>query len=247
MCCLSTRIWWVLRIWGPALDCTTQRVPLFAVQQPVSSLIGPFSCVWVLATPNKGTAAVWEPISGTHRLDTTLCCCQSGAYLPKLVAWACQLHTDSNYDCICISRFGPREAGDGEMRQGATGRRQGGGRKTTGKRQEGDREATGNSDRRATGGNDRRATGERQEGARQKVAWRQETTGSDRKRQASDRRAAGKRQGSDRGATGERQDSDREAIGKRQGSDRGLKVPKQRQGRDREATGWRQEGEVARI
>ena len=136
-----------------------------------------------------------------------------------------------------------RQGGDGE----ATGRRQGGGRKTTGKRQEADREATGNSDRRATGGNDRRATGERQEGARQKVAWRQETTGSDRKRQASDRRAAGKRQGSDRGATGERQDSDREATGKRQGSDRGLKVPKQRQGGDREATGWRQEGEVARI
>ena len=103
MCCLSTRIWWVLRIWGPALDCTTQRVPLFAVQQPVFSLIGPFSCVWVLATPNKGTAQVWEPISGTHRLDTTLCCCQSGAYLPRLVAWACQLHTDSKYDCICIS------------------------------------------------------------------------------------------------------------------------------------------------
>ena len=136
-----------------------------------------------------------------------------------------------------------RQGGDRE----ATGRRQGGGRKTTGKRQEGDREATGNSDRRATGGNDRRATGERQEGARQKVAWRQETTGSDRKRQDSDRRAARKRQGSDRRATGERQDSDREATGKRQGSDRGLKVPKQRQGGDREATGWRQEGEVARI
>ena len=100
---------------------------------------------------------------------------------------------------------------------------------------------------RATGGNDRRATGERQEGARQKVAWRQETTGSDRKRQDSDRKAAGKRQGSDKGATGERQDSDREATGKRQGSHRGLKVPKQRQGGDREATGWRQEGEVARI
>ena len=129
----------------------------------------------------------------------------------------------------------------------ATGRRQGGGRKTTDKRQEGDREATGNSDRRATGGNDRRATGERQEGARQKLAWRQETTGSDRKRQDSDRRAAQKRQGSDRGATGERQDSDRRATGKRQGSDRGLKVPKQPQGGDREATGWRQESEVARI
>ena len=163
------------------------------------------------------------------------------------------------------SRFGPREAGDGEMRQAATGRRQGGDRKTTGwrqeddrpaagkrqgsdrKRQAGDREATGNSDRRATGGNGRRATGERQEGATQKEACRQETTGSDRKRQDSDRGAAGKRQGSDRGGTGERQDSDREATGKRQGSDRGLKVPKQRQGGDREATGWRQEGEVARI
>ena len=89
--------------WGPALDCTTQRVPLFAVQQPVSSLIGSFSCVWVLATPNKGTAEVWEPISGTHGLDTTLCGCQSGAYPPKLVAWARQLHTDGKYDCICIS------------------------------------------------------------------------------------------------------------------------------------------------
>ena len=119
--------------------------------------------------------------------------------------------------------------------------------KTRGKRQEGDREATGNSDRRATGGNDRRATGERQEGAKQKLAWRHETTGSDRKRQDSDRRAARKRQGSDRGATGERQDSDRRATGKRQGSNRGLKVPKQRQRGDREATGWRQESEVARI
>ena len=38
-------------------------------------------------------------------------------------------------------RFGPREAGDGEMRQGATGRRQGGGRKTTGWRQEDNRPA----------------------------------------------------------------------------------------------------------
>ena len=71
-----------------ALECTTQGVTLFAVQQPVSSLIGPFSCVRVLATPKKVTAAVWEPISGTHRLNTTLCCCQSGAYPPKLVAWA---------------------------------------------------------------------------------------------------------------------------------------------------------------
>ena len=62
----------MLHIWGPALECTTQRDTLFAVQQPVSSLIGPFSCVWVLATTNKGAAAVWEPASGTHRLDITL-------------------------------------------------------------------------------------------------------------------------------------------------------------------------------
>ena len=62
----------------------------------------------------------------------------------------------------------------------------------TGKRQEGDKEATGKSDRRATGGNDRRATGEQQEGATQNVTWRQETTGSDRKQQDSERRAAGK-------------------------------------------------------
>ena len=67
-----TYIWWVLRIWGPVLDCTTKRVQLFAVQQPVSSSIGPSTCVWVLMTPNKGTAVVWEPFSGTHRLSTTL-------------------------------------------------------------------------------------------------------------------------------------------------------------------------------
>ena len=86
----------------------------------------------------------------------------------------------------------------------------------TGKQQEGDREVTGKSDRRATGGNDRRATGERQEGARRKVPWRQETTGSDRKRQDSDERAAGKRQGSDR----EQHRSDRTATGKQQASNR---------------------------
>ena len=60
------------------------------------------------------------------------------------------------------NKFGPREAGDVEMRQGATGRRQGGNRKTTGKRQESGRKATG-SDRQATGRRqgscDRRATG----------------------------------------------------------------------------------------
>ena len=33
---------------------------------------------------------------------------------------------------VFVNRFGPREAGDGEMRQGATGRRQGGDRKTIG-------------------------------------------------------------------------------------------------------------------
>ena len=42
-----------------------------------------------------------------------------------------------------LIRFGPREAGDSEMRQGATGRRQGGDRKTTGWRQEDDRPAAG--------------------------------------------------------------------------------------------------------
>ena len=128
-----------------------------------------------------------------------------------------------------------RQGGDRE----ATGRRQGGGRKTTGKRQGGDREATGNSDRRATGGNDRRATGERQEGARQKLAWRQETTGSGRKRQDSDRRAAGKRQGSDRGATGERQGSDKQATRERQGAKSAKKATGRRQGGDRMATGER--------
>ena len=138
---------------------------------------------------------------------------------------------------------GRRQGGDSE----ATGRRQGGGRKTTGKRQEGNREATGNSDRRATGRNDRRATGERQEGVRQKVAWRQETTGSNSKQQDSDRRAAEKRQRSDREATGERSESEREATGKRQGSDRGPKVPKKRQGGNSGVTGWRQEREAARI
>ena len=90
-----------------------------------------------------------------------------------------------------------------------------------------------------TGRSDRRATGERQEGGRQKVGWRQETTGSDRKRQDSDRRAAGKRQGSDRGATGERQGSDREATGKLQGSDRGPKCQKSYM----EAKGRRQDGD----
>ena len=87
---------------------------------------------------------------------------------------------------VLISRFGPREAGDGEMRQGATGRRQGGDRKTTGWRQE----------------DDRKAAGKRQE--------------NDRKRQAVDRKATGElRQEGDRRATGRRQGGDRETTGKK--------------------------------
>ena len=87
-------------------------------------------------------------------------------------------------------RFGPREAGDGEMRQGATGRRQGGDRKTTRWRHE----------------DDRPAAGKRQ--------------GSDRKRQAGDRKATGEvRQEGDRRATGRRQGGDRETTGKRQEKD----------------------------
>ena len=80
-----------------------------------------------------------------------------------------------------LNRFGPREAGDGEMRQGATGRQQGGDRKTLGKRQESGRKATG-SDRQATGRQqgscDRRATGGRQGCDRVATGWRQ---GSNRK------------------------------------------------------------------
>ena len=81
------------------------------------------------------------------------------------------------------------------MRQGATGRRQGGDRKTTGWRQE----------------DDRKAAGKRQE--------------SDRKRQAGDRKATGElRQEGDRRATEERQGGNRETTGKQQEtthSDRG--------------------------
>ena len=52
----------------------------------------------------------------------------------------------------------------------------------------------------------------------QKVAWGQEMTGSDRKRQDSNRKATEKRQGSNKGATGERQASDRQATGERRGA-----------------------------
>ena len=128
---------------------------------------------------------------------------------------------------------------DGE----ATGRRQGSDRKTAGKPQEGNREATRNSDRRATGRNNRRATGERQEGVRQKVAWRHE---KDRKRQEATglrqeggRIATGKQQASDRGATGERQESDRQATGEQQGAKSAKKVTQRGHGGDRTAIGER--------
>ena len=79
------------------------------------------------------------------------------------------------------NRFGPREAGDGKMRQGATGKRQAGNRKMTGWRQE----------------NNRKAAGKRQ--------------GSNRKPQAGDRKATGKvQQEGNREATGRRQGGDRE-------------------------------------
>ena len=159
-----------------------------------------------------------------------------------------------------LTRFGPPEAGDGEMRQGATGRRQGGDRKTTGWRQEDDRKAAGKrqesdrkrqaGDRKATGElrqeGDRRATGRRQGGDRETTGKRQETRHSDRisdrkatgrrqegNRASGDREATGKQQGK---ATGERQESDRRATGERQG------VFLRQEG-DRKATGRRQESD----
>ena len=132
----------------------------------------------------------------------------------------CGVHERTEVD-VLLTRFGPREAGDAEMRQGATGRRQGGDRKTTGWRQEDDRKAAGKrqesdrkrqaGDRKATGElrqeGDRRATGPRQGGDRETTGKRQETRHSDR---ISDRKATGRRQ------EGNRASGDREATGKRQ-------------------------------
>ena len=153
-------------------------------------------------------------------------------------------------------RFGPREAGDGEMRQGATGRRQGGDRKTTGWRQEDDRKAAGKrqesdrrrqaGDRKATGElrqeGDRRATGRRQGGDRETTGKRQETRHSDRisDRKATGRRQEGNRASGDREATGKRQEK---ATGERQESDRRAAGFFLRQEGDRKATGRRQEGD----
>ena len=157
-------------------------------------------------------------------------------------------------------RFGPREAGDGEMRKGATGRRPGGDRKTTGRRHEDDRKAAGKrqeSDRKRQAGDrkatrelrqegDRRATGRRQGGDRETTGKRQETRHSDR---ISDRKATGRRQEGNRAsgdrettgkrqkkATGEQQESDRRATGEQQG------VFLRQEG-DRKATGRRQESD----
>ena len=139
------------------------------------------------------------------------------------------------------TRFGPREAGDGKMRQGATGRRQGGDRKTTGWRQENNRKAAAKrqgSDRKQQAGDrkaigevrqegNREATGRRQGGDRETTEKQQETRHSDR---ISDRKAKERRQESDRAsgdreatgkrqekATGEQQESDTRATGERQG------------------------------
>ena len=144
------------------------------------------------------------------------------------------------------NRFGPREAGDGGMRQGATGRRQGGDRKTTGWRQEDDRPAAGKrqgsdrkrqaGDRKATGEvrqeGDRRATGRRQGGDRETTGKRQETRHSDRIR---DRKATGRRQ------EGNRASGDREATGKRQ-----EKATGERKESDGRATGERHKKCVGR-
>ena len=160
----------------------------------------------------------------------------------------------------CDIRFGPREAGDGKMRQGATGRRQGGDRKTTGWRQENNRKAAGKrqgsdkkrqtGDRKAAGevrqeGN-REATGRRQSGDRETTGKQQETRHSDK---ISDRKAKGRQQEGDRAsgdseetgkrqekATGERQESDRRAAGCFFATGR-------RQEGDRKATGMRQESD----
>ena len=157
-------------------------------------------------------------------------------------------------------RFGPREAGDGEMRQGATGRRQGGDRKTTGWRQEDDRKPAGKrqesdrkrqaGDRKATGElrqeGDRRATGRRQGGDNETTGKRQETRHSDRisARKATGRRQEGNKASGDREATGKRQEK---ATGERQESDRRATGERQgvflRQEGDRKATGRRQEGD----
>ena len=158
------------------------------------------------------------------------------------------------------NRFGPREAGDGEMRHGATGRRQGGDKKTTGWRHEDDRKAA----RKLQGSNrkrqarDRKATGElrlegnrvaigrRQGGNRETTRKQQEARHSDRisDRKAKGRRQEGNRASGDREATGKRQEK---AKGERQESDR--RDSGERQGvflrpeGDRKATGVRQQSD----
>ena len=132
---------------------------------------------------------------------------------------------------------GHAEAGDSEMRQGATGRRQGGDRRTTEWRQEDDRKAAGKrqesdrkrqaGDRKATGElrqeGDRRATMGRQGGGRKMTGKRQETRHSERisdrkakRRQQEGNRASGYREATGKRqekATGEQQESDRRAAG----------------------------------
>ena len=116
------------------------------------------------------------------------------------VSFGCRLcGTETVHSCVQstahrrtgrINRFGPREAGDSEMWQGATGRRQGGNRKMTGLRQE----------------DNRPAAGKRQ--------------GSDRKRQSGNRKATRElRQEGNSEVTGRRQGGGRETTGKQQEQD----------------------------
>ena len=117
-----------------------------------------------------------------------------------------------SFACVdLVTRFRPLDAGDGEMRQGATGGRQCGDRKTTGWRQE----------------DDRKAAGKRQESDRKRQAGDKKVTGE--LRQEGNMRATGGRQGADRVATGKQQESERNTIGVQQGH--------RRQGSDREAIG----------
>ena len=159
-----------------------------------------------------------------------------------------------------ISTFGPREAGDGKMQQGATGRRQGGDRKATGWRQENNRKAAGKrqgsdrkqqaGDRKGTGevqqrGN-REATGRRQGGNEETTGKQQETRHSDRisDRKAKGRQQEGDRASGDRETTGKRQEK---ATGERQESDRRAAVclflTGRRQEGNRKATGMRHESD----
>ena len=214
----------------------------------------------------EGAPQVDSWLRTTEISGPTACSGPSGHGMYCPADCSCRFQRDAELQTLkdqmqLIIRFGPREAGDGEMRQGATGRRQGGGRKTTGWRQEDDRPAAGErqgsdrkrqaGDRKATGEvrqeGDRRATGRRQGGDRETTGKRQETRHGDRisDRKATGRRQEGNRASGDREATGKRQEK---ATGERQESDRRAAgcffATGRRQEGDRKATGVRQESDM---